>query len=76
MITKEIIEKNKDFLDEVAIKTMVSYLHRSSLTGFKDSLSVSRISYKQALAMLEVRENSLESLAKESGIIKKDKDGD
>lgn len=76
MITKEVIEKNKDFLDKVAIKTMVSYLHRSSLSGFKDSLSVSRISYKQALAMLQVRENSLESLAGESGILKKNKDGD
>jgi hypothetical protein len=76
MITKKIIEKNKDFLDKVAMRTMVSYLHRSSLSGFKDSLSVSRISYKQALAMLEIRENSLESLAKESGILKKDKDGD
>lgn len=76
MITEKTIEDNKDFLDRVAIKTMTSYLHRSSLSGFKDSLSVSRISYKQALAMLEVRESSLKSLAEESGILKKNKDGD
>ena len=48
MITKQIIEDNKEYLDKVAIETMVSYLARSPLKGFSDSMSVSRISYKQA----------------------------
>ena len=72
MITKQTIEDNKEYLDKVAIETMVSYLARSPLKGFSDSMSVSRISYKQALAMLEIRETSLESLADESGILSKD----
>ena len=70
MITKEQIKNNLDFLDKVAISAMTSYIDRSPLKGFADSMSVSRIAYKQALAMLEVRENSLLSLAKESNICK------
>ena len=65
MITKEIIEDNKEYLDRVALKAMVTYL---------DSMSVSRICYKQALAMLEVRETTLISLAEDALILRKKKD--
>lgn len=73
MITQEEIEKNYDFLDKIAIQTMISYLNKRPPTGFHDSMSISRLSYKHALAMLEVRENSLISLATEAGLIKKTK---
>lgn len=72
-MTKEKIKENKEYLDSVALVTMETYLQRSPLKGFNDSMSVARISYKQALAMLEVRENGILSLADESGVLKKDK---
>lgn len=72
-MTKETIEENKKFLDSVAKITLAQYLRKQSLTGFKDSMSLARISYKQALAFLKVREDSLVSLAEEEGLIKKDK---
>jgi hypothetical protein len=62
---------NKEYLDKVAVQVMTTYLNRSPLKGFEDSMSVSRIAYKQALAMLEVRENSIITLATEAGLIKK-----
>ena len=71
MITIETIEKNNDFLDKVALETSLTYFTKKVPTGFKDSMSVARVSYKHALAMLTVRENNLFSLAKESGLIRK-----
>lgn len=67
------IEENKGYLDSVAKITLQEYLKRAPLTGFKDSMSVSRIAYNQALAMLKVREESLISLAKEQNLIDKEK---
>jgi len=72
MLTKEIIKDNRAYIDNMASKVMVTYLERSPLKGFEDSMSVARISYKQALAMLEVRDNSLLNLAKEHNLIKED----
>lgn len=73
MITKETIKKNYDYLDKVALETMKEYISKKPPQGFNDSMSIARVSYKQALAMLEVRESSLLTLAVESGICKKDK---
>jgi hypothetical protein len=73
MITKEIIEENKEYLDRVAVAAMVTYLERTPLKGFSDSMSVARICYKQALAMLEVRETTLISLAEDALILRKKK---
>ena len=70
MITKDIIDNNKDYLDKIAIETLVTYLNRSPPKGFSDSMSIARISYKQALAMLEVRETTLTSLAEDALILK------
>lgn len=72
MITKQTIEKNYSYLDEVAIENMKVLLAVRPPQGFADSMSIARVSYKQALAMLEIKENSLETLAQEAGIIKKD----
>ena len=74
MITKETIDLNKDYLDNVALQTLITYLNRTPLKGFSDSMSVARISYKQALAMLEVRETTLISLAEEALILRKKKE--
>lgn len=71
MLTAKEITDNKEFLDKVAIVTLESYLHRSSPKNFADSMSLARVAYKNALGMLEVRENSLLSLAKEAGLYKK-----
>ena len=74
MITKETIEGNREYLDRVALETMITYLNRTPLKGFTDSMSVARISYNQALAMLEVRENTIETLASDALILKKKKE--
>ncbi len=74
MIINKVIEENYEYLDRVAIENMKVLLAVRPPQGFSDSMSISRVSYKQALAMLEVRETSLISLAEESGIIKKGKD--
>lgn len=71
MLTQEIIDKNADFLDKVAIETSLVYFTKKVPTGFSESMSIARVSYKHALAMLTVKENNLLSLAKESGLIRK-----
>lgn len=71
MITEESIKKNYEFLDKIALETMKIYLDKKLPTGFHDSMSLARLSYKHALAMLDVAENSLVSLATEAGLIKK-----
>jgi hypothetical protein len=47
---------NDDFLDKVAIETMKIYLVNKQPQSYEDSLSIARISYKQAQAMLEAKE--------------------
>ena len=47
-----------------------AYVSNQKPKGFEDSMSLSRVAYKQALAMLEVRETSIISLAKESGLMR------
>lgn len=71
--TSKIIEDNKDLLDQFAMIALKTYLERSPLKGFKDSMSLARISYKQALAMLEIRENALEQLMEEEQIFQRQK---
>lgn len=72
MIAEETIKENQKFLDKTARKVMIQYLTGSKPKGFADSMSIARVSYKQALAMLEIKLSSLSSLAKESGIMKND----
>lgn len=66
------LKENQNFLDDVAKEVMKVYVGVRPPTSFEDSLSIARVSYKQALAMLEVRENALVGIAKdESKFFKK-----
>ena len=69
-LTEEILQENKLFLDEVALETMKVYITRKPPQSFEDSISIARVAYRQALAMLEIRENSLLRLAKDVRLIK------
>ena len=71
MSLSKILEDNKEFIDTVAIETMKSYLRLKPPNSPEDSLSIARVAYRQALAMLEVRENALlPMLEKDSNIFK------
>ena len=70
MLTEEIISKEKGYLDRAALIVLEAYVSSQKPKGFEDSMSLARVAYKQALAMLEVRETSVLSLAKESGLIR------
>ena len=70
MLTEEIIIKEKGYLDRSALIVLEAYVSSQKPKGFEDSMSLARVAYKQALAMLEVRETSLVTLAKESGLIR------
>lgn len=74
MLTQKIIEDNQEFLDKIALQVMTQYVANSKPKGFADSMSIARVSYKQALAMLEVRTSSLTTLAQESSIMRVKKD--
>lgn len=52
---ESIIKDNEEFLDRVAIATMEFYLRRKAPDSISDATAVSKICYKQALAMLEVK---------------------
>ena len=73
MLTEEIIRSERAYLDRVALVVLEAYVNGQKPKGFEDSMSLSRVAYKQALAMLEVRENTLNSLAKESGLMRGNK---
>ena len=62
---------NKEYLDKVAIETMKMYLDKQRPTSFADSMTVARVAYKQAIAMLYVRDTQLQKLAEEVNIVKK-----
>ena len=71
MNLSKVLEDNKEFIDTVAIETMKSYLRLKPPNSPEDSLSIARVAYRQALAMLEVRENALlPMLEKDSNIFK------
>lgn len=70
MLTEKQIQDNKDFLDKVALETSNLYVEAKRPTGFKDSMNVSRLAYSHALAMLEVRDNSLGKLAQDNKLLK------
>lgn len=76
-LTEDDILSNSGFLDKIAIEVMKVYMTKQNPHNFGDSVSISRIAYKQALAMLMIRENSLITLAEEAGLLKtkEEKDG-
>lgn len=51
-LTKEIIEQNISYIDEVAIQTMNSFTNLKPPQSARDSESIAKISYNQALEML------------------------
>ena len=71
MLTEDLIKEERAYLDRVALVVLECYVSNQKPKGFEDSMSLSRVAYKQALAMLEVRENSLKTLAKESGLMRR-----
>ncbi len=62
----KLLKADKDFLDRTALEVMKIYISARRPQSFGDSMSISRISYKQALAMLEIRNNELSTLIKET----------
>lgn len=74
MMRKELTKEDKKFLDGVALETLLRYLDRQKPKDFKESVQVARVSYKQALAMLQVRDEQLKEIAKEVKIIKEEED--
>lgn len=52
-LTKAIIEQNISYIDEVAIQTMNSFNSLKPPQSAKDSSTIARISYNQALEMLK-----------------------
>lgn len=69
-LNKKEIYDNRKFIDEVAIETMKKYVEMKPPTSFEDSMSIARISYKQALAMLTVKKESLIKLAEEQKLVR------
>lgn len=59
-LTKEIIEQNISYIDEVAIQTMNSFTNLKPPQSAKDSGAIARISYNQALEMLKEKLKTIE----------------
>lgn len=59
-LTKETIQQNISYIDEVAIQTMVSFTNLKPPQSTKDSASIARISYNQALEMLSEKLKMIE----------------
>jgi hypothetical protein len=66
--TPQMTKQDLEFIDQIAIQTMLFYLHLQQPASFKDSLKASRVAYRQALAMWDVKTNGLQGLADEEGI--------
>ena len=71
-LTKKQISDGKSFLDKTAIDITIEYLRTQKPQGFGDSMKIARIAYKQALALLFVREKNLISLADEANLLEKE----
>lgn len=63
----ELTTDDLEFLDRVAERTMTEYFSTHP-NGFKDSLLIARLSYTQALAMLEIKNNGLQELINKNGL--------
>lgn len=63
----ELTTDDLEFLDRVAERTMTEYFSTHP-NGFKDSLLIARLSYTQALAMLEIKKNGLQELINKNGL--------
>lgn len=61
-------KEDKLFLDKAAIEVMKIYINSKPPQGFDDSVKISRVSYSQALAMLEVRKNQLSKMIEERNL--------
>ena len=56
---------DKEYLDKVAIKCMASIIQNKIPRTPEEIRIVARMSYRQAIAMFNVRENQLDDLYKE-----------
>lgn len=63
MSTKELLEQNEEFLDDVAKSCMQGYIAFKPPTDSNDCVAIARISYRVAMAMLSVKLNEMEKLA-------------
>lgn len=73
MNSPEYLKENEEYLDKVALETMKTFMLKSKLPeGIPDSVALARISYKQALAMLEVK-LSISALSDSVGILVREK---
>lgn len=58
----ELTTDQEEFLDNMAAKVMVKYFDIQQPMSWEDSMKIARLSYTQALAMLNVKENGLQEL--------------
>lgn len=58
----------EDFLDNMATKVMVKYFDIQQPMSWEDFMKIARLSYTQALAMLNVKENGLQELINKNGL--------
>lgn len=63
----ELTTDDLEFLDRVAERVLTEYFNVHP-NGFKDNLSIARLAYSQAIAMLEVKKNSLQELINKNGL--------
>lgn len=57
IIKEKDLEENEYFLDEVATEVMKIFIQQRNPSNFGDSVQVSRIAYRQAIAMLQTKKN-------------------
>lgn len=63
----ELTTDDLEFLDRVAERVMTEYFNTHP-NGFKDNLTIARLAYSQALAMLEMKKNGLQELINKNGL--------
>lgn len=69
MKVKKLSKEDHLFLDTVALEVLKVYLNGQRPNDFKQSIQVSRVAYKQALAMLKVKNDQLLEMSKEVNVV-------
>lgn len=59
-------EWEKEFLDQAAQEIMKIYINKALPKDFGDSMAIARLSYRQSLALLEVKNKQLQDIIDES----------
>lgn len=65
---KPLTDEDKEFLDKTALELMKIYIGGQRPKDWSESMTVSRMCYRQALSMLDVRNKQLQSIIDETGL--------